>query len=185
MNGRKKRRNNSRDRAEPWIQGLQQGLSPRFLLFSSFQPSFLLAASPLPLLPRAFCSFVFILPVPTRLPPTVASDRNPAHAFPSYFNGLFCLLSFSDPSLSFCFFFVNPHSPPLVPARRTTVLLRQDDSAVSLPSASSLHICAAFVPWQGRIWNGLLAASGRLMGNEILERGCGAMEGIAEEIWMH
>ncbi|KAM7325596.1 hypothetical protein ACRRTK_015849 [Alexandromys fortis] len=70
-------------------------------------------------------------------------------------------------------------------ARRTTVLLRQDDSAVSLPSASSLHICAAFVPWQGRIWNGLLAASGRLMGNEILERGCGAMEGIAEEIWMH
>lgn len=92
--------------AELWTQGFQQGLSPWFQLFSSFQPSFLLAASPefipprllcgfLPLLPRAFCSFVFILSVPTLLPPTASSDRNPTHAFPFYFNGLFCLLSLS------------------------------------------------------------------------------------------
>eukprot|EP00069_Balaena_mysticetus_P011084 bmy_07055T0 len=36
-----------------------------------------------------------------------------------------------------------------------------------VPSASSPHICAAFVLGQRRIWNGLLAASGRLMGNEV------------------
>lgn len=142
------------------------------LLFSSFQPSFLLAASPFLYSPEHFALLSLFSLYPPGCPlllPQIETPPLPAHAFPSYFNGLFCLLSFSDPTLSFLVFFFNPHffAPPLVPVRRTTVLLRQDDSAVSIPNASSLHICAAFVPWQGRIWNGLLAASGRLMRNEV------------------
>lgn len=106
--GRKKRRNNSRDRAESVDTGTPAGTLPAVAAFQLLSTIIFTGCLPLPLLPRAFCSFVFILPVPTRLPPTVASDRNPAHAFPSYFNGLFCLLSFSDPSLSFLVFFLTP-----------------------------------------------------------------------------
>lgn len=67
----------------------------------------------------------------------------------------------------------------------TTIPLGQDDGAVGVPSASTPHICAAFVLGHRMIWNGLLAASGRLMGNEIWsERGHGEVEGIAKGIWM-
>lgn len=103
------------------------------------------------------------------------------------FNGLFCLPSFSAFSLSFLFFFLPP-SPPFClwsPRETTTIPLGQDDGAVRVPSASSPHICAAFVLEQRRIWNGLLAASGRLMGNEVWrERGHGEVEGTAKGIWM-
>lgn len=68
----------------------------------------------------AFWSFVFILTMPTPLPPTVSPDKNPTHAFPFYFNRVFCLPSFSDFSLSFLFFLTPfPHFfLPLVPERK-------------------------------------------------------------------
>lgn len=90
-------------------------------------------------------------------------------------------------SLVFLFFllFYPPFSASGPPRETTTTPLGQDDGAVRVPRASSPHICAAFVLGQRRIWNGLLAASGRLMGNEVRgERGHGEVEGIAKGIWM-
>lgn len=89
-------------------------------------------------------------------------------------------------SLAFLFFFFSPPFFGLwSPRETTTIPLGQDDGAVRVPSASSPHICAAFVLGQRKIWNGLLAASGRLMGNEVRgERGHGEVEGIAKGIWM-
>lgn len=103
--GRKKRRNNSRDRAEAVDTGTPAGTLPAVAAFQLLSTIIFTGCLPLPLLPRAFCSFVFILPVPTRCPLLLPQIETPAHAFPSYFNGLFCLLSFSDPTLSFLVFF--------------------------------------------------------------------------------
>lgn len=108
--GRKKRRNNSRDRAEAVDTGTPAGTLPRLLLFSSFQPSFLLAASPFLYSPEHFALLSLFSLYPPGCPlllPQIGNPPLPAHAFPSYFNGLFCLLSFSDPTLSFLFFFLT------------------------------------------------------------------------------
>ena len=99
------------------------------------------------------------------------------------FNGLFCLPSFGG--LQSFFFLHPPFCCRWSPREPSTIPLGRDDAAVRVPSASSPHICAAFVPGQRRIWDGLLAASGRLMGNEVpRESGCREVEGRAKGIWM-
>lgn len=130
-----------------------------------------------------FCCCFFSPPLPPCCPlPCFLIEISLMHFF-FYFNGLFCLPCFCLQSF---FFFFTPLFLPLVPQEkrppsrwdRMTVLLR-------VPSASSPQICTAFVLGLWRIWNGLLAASGRLMGNEVRkERGPGEVEGIAKGIWM-
>lgn len=115
----------------------------------SFSPFSLFFSLPPPL--HTFLSFVFISP------PAVFLDRNLTHAFPFRISiGLFC------PLFSLCLgplFFLCLLSQ----GRAAASPLGQDDSAVSFPSASPSHICAAFVPGQRGIWNGRLAAPGRLI----------------------
>lgn len=100
--------------------------------------------------------------------------------FPLFLPSVF-LFFFSPPPCPFSASGPREKRPPSC-WDRMMVLLRA-------PSASSPHICAAFVLEQRRIWNGLLAASGRLMGNEVRgererERGHGELVGIAKGIWM-
>lgn len=117
------------------------------LLFISLPPRTVLSLSP-----SLFLGVVFVFSLPA-----VFLDRNLTHAFPfRILVGLFgaLLLWASVPFLSSasCPWVKNSHSP-----------LRQDDSAISFPSASLSHICVAFVLCQRGIWNGRLAAPGRLI----------------------
>lgn len=98
--------------------------------------------------------------------------------FLSDFNSLLCLPSFSAFSLSFLFFFHPPPSLPLVPERNdprpagTGWWCCWEFPVPALPT--SVQLLSAL----RRIWNGLLAASGRLMGNEVQrERGHGEVGG--------
>lgn len=107
--------------------------------------------------PCTLCSFVFILPTPTPLPPTGFPDRNLTHAFPFWFQWVilsslfFCLQSF------FSLFFNPPFSasgprenrPPSCWDRMTVLLAFP---VPALPTSVQLLSCGrggfGMVCWQ-------------------------------------
>ena len=151
--GRTKRAHNSTGTGwgEEGAQGFPLRSPQRFLLFSSFQPSFLpTPSSPiwpckgllccLPFTTPHTFALLFFFPSPL-LPhcpqPWLLIEISLMHFFLD-FNGLFCLPSVSVFSLS-SLTFTTP--PPLFchwsPRETTTIPLGQDDGAVRVPSASS------------------------------------------------
>lgn len=108
--GRKKRRNNSRDRAEAVDTGTPAGTLPRLLLFSSFQPSFLLAASPFLYSPEHFALLSLFSLYPPGCPLLLPQIGTPPSQF-MYFlltsMGYFVFSLFLTPLFLFCFFFLT------------------------------------------------------------------------------